>query len=40
MTSEIVRKGLDENPALVVIDSAKMLRDFAASADCGPRCMT
>ena len=29
MTSEIVRKGLDEKPALVVIDSAKMLRDFA-----------
>ena len=30
MVSEIVRKGLDESPALVVIDSAKMLRDFAS----------
>ena len=29
MTSEIIRKVLDEKPALVVIDSAKMLRDFA-----------
>ena len=29
MTSEIVRKGLDEEPAIVVIDSAKMLREFA-----------
>ena len=28
MVSEIVRKALDEEPALVVIDSAKMLRDF------------
>jgi circadian clock protein KaiC len=27
--SEIVRKTLDEEPAVVVIDSAKMLRDFA-----------
>jgi circadian clock protein KaiC len=29
MVAEIVRKTLDEQPALVVIDSAKMLRDFA-----------
>jgi circadian clock protein KaiC len=29
MVVEIVRKTLDEQPALVVIDSAKMLRDFA-----------
>ena len=29
MVAEIVRKGLDERPAIVVIDSAKMLRDFA-----------
>jgi circadian clock protein KaiC len=29
MVSEIVRKTLDEEPAVVVIDSAKMLRDFA-----------
>ena len=27
--SEIVRKTLDEEPAIVVVDSAKMLRDFA-----------
>jgi circadian clock protein KaiC len=29
MASEIVRKTLDEEPSVVVIDSAKMLRDFA-----------
>jgi circadian clock protein KaiC len=29
LISEIVRKTLDEEPAIVVIDSAKMLRDFA-----------
>ena len=29
MISEIVRKTLDEEPAIVVIDSAKMLREFA-----------
>ena len=28
MVSEIVRKTLDEQPSIVVIDSAKMLRDF------------
>ena len=27
--SEIVRKTLDEEPSIVVVDSAKMLRDFA-----------
>ena len=29
LVSEVVRKTLDEEPAVVVIDSAKMLRDFA-----------
>jgi circadian clock protein KaiC len=29
LVSEIVRKTLEEEPAIVVIDSAKMLRDFA-----------
>ena len=29
LVAEIVRKTLDEEPAIVVIDSAKMLRDFA-----------
>jgi circadian clock protein KaiC len=29
LVSEIVRKTLDEEPAIVVVDSAKMLRDFA-----------
>ncbi len=29
MTAEIVRKRLDDQPSMVVIDSAKMLRDFA-----------
>jgi circadian clock protein KaiC len=29
LVSEIVRKTLDEEPAVVVVDSAKMLRDFA-----------
>jgi circadian clock protein KaiC len=29
MVSEILRKTLDEEPSVVVIDSAKMLRDFA-----------
>ena len=33
MTSEIIRKVLDEKPALVVIDSAKMLSDFADERD-------
>ncbi len=33
MVSEIVRKTLDEEPAIVVIDSAKMLRDFAAERE-------
>ena len=29
LVSEIVRKTLEEEPAIVVVDSAKMLRDFA-----------
>jgi circadian clock protein KaiC len=29
MVAEIVRKTLDEEPSIVVVDSAKMLRDFA-----------
>ena len=29
LVSEIVRKALEEEPAIVVVDSAKMLRDFA-----------
>lgn len=29
MVSEIIRKTLDEEPSVVVVDSAKMLRDFA-----------
>jgi circadian clock protein KaiC len=29
LVSEIIRKVLDEEPAIVVLDSAKMLRDFA-----------
>ncbi len=29
MVSEIVRKTLEEEPSIVVVDSAKMLRDFA-----------
>jgi circadian clock protein KaiC len=29
LVSEIARKALDEEPAIVVLDSAKMLRDFA-----------
>ena len=29
LVSEVVRKALDEEPAVVVIDSTKMLRDFA-----------
>jgi circadian clock protein KaiC len=29
LVSEVVRKALDEQPAIIVIDSAKMLRDFA-----------
>jgi circadian clock protein KaiC len=33
LVSEIVRKTLDEEPALVVVDSAKMLRDFAAERE-------
>jgi circadian clock protein KaiC len=33
MVSEIVRKTLDEKPSVVVIDSAKMLRDFADERD-------
>jgi circadian clock protein KaiC len=33
MVSEIVRKTLDEEPSIVVIDSAKMLRDFADERD-------
>jgi circadian clock protein KaiC len=33
LVSEIVRKTLDDEPALVVIDSAKMLRDFADERD-------
>ena len=33
MVSEIVRKTLDEEPSVVVIDSAKMLRDFADERD-------
>jgi circadian clock protein KaiC len=33
LMSEIVRKTLDEEPAIVVIDSAKMLRDFASERE-------
>ena len=33
LVSEIVRKTLDEEPAIVVVDSAKMLRDFAGERD-------
>jgi len=33
LVSEIVRKTLDEEPAIVVIDSAKMLRDFAGEGE-------
>lgn len=33
LVSEIVRKTLDEEPSVVVIDSAKMLRDFAGERD-------
>jgi circadian clock protein KaiC len=33
MVSEIVRKTVDEEPSVVVIDSAKMLRDFADERD-------
>ncbi|MDX6393494.1 MAG: circadian clock protein KaiC [Streptosporangiaceae bacterium] len=33
LVSEIVRKVLDEEPALVVVDSAKMLRDFASERE-------
>jgi circadian clock protein KaiC len=33
MVAEIVRKGLDEKPAIVVIDSAKMLREFAGERE-------
>jgi circadian clock protein KaiC len=33
MVSEIVRKILDEEPSVVVIDSTKMLRDFAGERD-------
>lgn len=29
MMAEVTRKGLDDQPSIVVIDSAKMLRDFA-----------
>jgi len=33
LTSEIVRKTLDEEPAIVVVDSAKMLGDFVDQGD-------
>jgi circadian clock protein KaiC len=33
LVSEIVRKALDEEPAIVVIDSAKMLREFAGERE-------
>jgi len=33
MVSEIVRKTLEEEPLIVVVDSAKMLRDFADERD-------
>src|SRR5579863_2601173 len=33
MIAEIVRKTLDEEPSLVVVDSAKMLRDFAGERE-------
>ena len=33
LVAEVVRKTLDEQPALVVIDSAKALRDFASERD-------
>jgi circadian clock protein KaiC len=33
MVSEIVRKTLEEEPSIVVVDSAKMLRDFADERD-------
>jgi circadian clock protein KaiC len=31
MVSEIVRKAMDDEPAIVVIDSVKMLRDHATA---------
>ena len=40
LTSEIVRKTLDEEPSIVVVDSAKMLGDFASSGSCAARFMT
>ena len=33
LVSEIVRKTLDEEPSVVVVDSAKMLRDFAGESE-------
>jgi circadian clock protein KaiC len=33
LVSEIVRKTLDEEPAIVVLDSAKMLRDFTSERE-------
>ncbi len=33
LASEIVRKALEEEPAVVVIDSAKMLRDFSSERE-------
>ena len=33
LVSEIVRKTLDEEPSVVVVDSAKMLRDFASDRE-------
>lgn len=33
MVNEVVRKAMEERPTLVVIDSAKMLRDFASAPE-------
>jgi hypothetical protein len=37
---EIVRKTLEEEPAVVAIDSTKMLPISAPSASCATRCTT
>jgi circadian clock protein KaiC len=36
LVSEVVRKTMEAEPAVVVIDSAKMLRDFVAESDLRP----
>jgi circadian clock protein KaiC len=40
LMSEIVRKTLDEEPSIVVVDSAKMLRDLPPNAGCAAHCST